>query len=132
MESKNYGILTSLDWNSNLWQKEPTQDDIEKSNFGYVEEHGITFTCINFGHEIYPTDTDGLYSAVMPQFWSKTLDKEKSKYVSIVFCKSYNWHDKQNYIIGFYAFPVFIKGEKISPLEKFKFPIEYNIKSLPH
>ena len=130
-KEKYFGILASVDWNSNNWQELSTKEDLEKSNFGYVVEHGITYTSLNFGHEKYPIDEDGYYSGLLPQLWTKTPDGEKSKLVDVVFIKSKNWEDSQTYIVGFYAFPIFKKGKKPSPIDSFTGNFEVNIKSLP-
>ena len=130
MVERNYGILASLDWNSNRWQNKPYPEDIATSNFGYVVEHGISFTSLNFGHTIYPTDKQGYYYGLLPQLWSKQLDKENSRYVEIAFMKSKNWRDKQNYIVGFYAFPIFHKCVRQSPLVACPEDFELNVKAL--
>lgn len=130
-KQKYFGLLASIDWNSNKWQDLSTQDDLKHSNFGFVKEHNITYTCLNFAHNKYPVNKDGYYQGLLPQLWSKSLDKEKSKFVEIVFIKSHNWHDKQNYIIGLYAFPQFQKGKKPSPIASFSIDFEVNLKALP-
>lgn len=131
MEEKYFGILATIDWNSNRWQILPTIEDLESTKFGYVEENNKTYTAINFGHEMYPTDEKGYYAGLLPQLWTKTPDKEKSKTVSIVIIKSKNWKDGLTYIVGFYAFPIFEKGRKVSPIDSFKEDFETNIKALP-
>ena len=131
MEEKKFGILASVDWNSHKWQDASTSEDLNNSNFGFVAEFGITYTSLNFGHEKYPPDKDGFYQGLLPQLWSRMPDKEKSRYVEIVFIKSQNWEDKQNYLVGFYAFPKFQKGKKPSPIESFPYDFEVNVKSLP-
>jgi hypothetical protein len=130
-KEKYFGILASVDWNSNKWQEVSTEEDLDKSNFGHVVEHGITYTSLNFGHEKYPIDENGYYSGLLPQLWTKTPDGEKSKLVDVVFIKSKNWEDSQTYIVGFYAFPIFKKGKKSSPIDSFTGDFEVNIKSLP-
>lgn len=131
MATKNFGILASVDWNSNKWKDLPTKSDLSNSNFGYVIENGITFTSLNFAHDVYPVDKNGFYWGLLPQLWSRMPDKEKSRYVEIVFIKSQNWLDKQNYIVGFYAFPNFQKNKISSPLNSFVADFELNIKALP-
>lgn len=131
MTEKYFGILVSIDWNSNQWEDLSTQEDLDHSNFGFVKEHGITFTSLNFAQDKYPTDLKGYYQGLLPQLWSRTPDKEKSKYVEVVFIKSQNWEDKQNYIIGMYAFPIFEKGTKPSPIKSFPINFEINVKALP-
>ena len=109
MENKNIGILTSVDWNSNKWKAQSTNEDLDKSNFGYVIENDLTHTYLNFGHNDFPPDEKGYYYGSLPQLWSKT---PQSKYLEVIFIKSQDWHDKNNYIIGLYAFPV-IERKKI-------------------
>ncbi|TSA32799.1 MAG: hypothetical protein D4R64_15270 [Porphyromonadaceae bacterium] len=132
MIERNYGILTSIDWNSFQWQAESSPADISHSNYGYVIENGITFTFLNFGHEIYPTDEKGYYRGLVPQLWSREPDKDKVRYVEIVFMKSQNWQDKQNYIVGFYAFPIFGKCNMPSPVPSFPREFELNVKAFPN
>lgn len=131
MVERNYGILASIDWNSNQWKALPNQDDLKASNFGYVIEHGLTFTSLNFAHEIYPADEKGYYYGLLPQLWSRTPDKEKARYVEVVFVKSQNWKDKQNYIVGLYAFPIFQNCRRPSPLPSFPEQFELNVKAKP-
>jgi hypothetical protein len=130
-QEKNFGILASIDWNSHKWQALSTPEDLSHSKFGFVEEQGITFTSLNFGHEKYPTHVDGYYEALLPQLWSRMPDKEKARYVEIVFVKSLNWEDNQNYLVGFYAFPIFKKSKKPYPIDIFPVDYEVNVRSLP-
>jgi len=90
MTEKNFGILASIDWNSNKWQDLATEEDLLNSNFGYVVENGLTFTSLNFAHDIYKSDENSFYRGLLPHLWSRMPDKEKSRYVQIVFIKSYN------------------------------------------
>jgi hypothetical protein len=131
MIEKNFGILASVDWNSNNWQAAPTSEDLASSNFGYVVENGITFTSLNFAHDIYPADSHGYHYGLLPQLWSRMPDKDKSRFVEVVFIKSQNWVDKVNYIVGFYAFPLFEKCKRTSPLLDFTNDFELNIKAYP-
>ena len=104
MEDKNFGILTSIDWNSNKWKALPTADDLQNSKFGYVEENNITHTYLNFGHTDFASDDDGYFYGLLPQFWSKT---PQSKNIRVIFIKSHNWRDKKTYIVGLYLYPIF-------------------------
>ena len=131
MIERNFGILASIDWNSNKWHDKPTSEDLDKSNYGYVIEHGLTFTSLNFGQEIYPADSKGYYFGLLPQLWSRMPDQEKSRYVDVVFMKSQRWNDKQNYIVGLYAFPIFCKCKIPSPISSFPYDFEVNVKALP-
>ena len=131
MAVKNFGILASIDWNSNDWKELPTEDDLNHSNFGHVVDHGITHTSLNFAHEKYPADDKGYYFGLLPQLWSKMPEKEKARYIEIVFIKAQDWGDKQNYIIGFYAFPIFVKCKRPSPIPSITMDFELNVKALP-
>ena len=102
--AKNIGILASMSWNSNGWQEPATREDIARSNFDYVKENGWMHEDLNFGFKKYVLEADGNYIAYTPQF--NTLPAlEESKYVSIVFFKSFNYHNSKNLIVGCYAFP---------------------------
>lgn len=102
--AKNIGILASMSWNSNGWQDQATRDDIAKSNFDYVKVNGWMHEDLNFGQRKYALEENGTYIAYTPQF--NTLPAlEESKYVGIVFLKSFSYHKNKNYIVGCYAFP---------------------------
>ncbi len=131
MAPKNFGILASIDWNSNKWRGIPAQEDLDNSNFGYVQEHGITYTCLNFGHELYPQDEKGYYCGLLPQLWSRMPDKDNARYVEVVFIKSFSYKDNCNFIIGVYAFPQFKSGKIKSPLKSFTNDLEVNVRALP-
>jgi hypothetical protein len=131
MAENNYGILASVDWNSNQWKDLSTPEDLNHSNYGIVTDNGVTYTSLDFAHNEYPTDSEGLYQGFLPQLFTKTPDKEKSRLVQIVFVKSQEPLSKDNFIIGFYAFPVFQKGLKPSPIEVFTGNFDFNIKALP-
>ena len=131
MIERNYGILTSIDWNSNNWRDIPTKEDLENANYSYVQEHGYSHTCLNFGHEDYPTDEDGYYYGLLPQMWSRTPDNRRSLYIEVVYIKSQNWKDDQNYIIGLYAFPILDKYKRPSPTSSFPRDFELNVKARP-
>ena len=131
MEVRNYGILTSIDWNSNNWKDVPAEEDQNSLNLGYVSENGLTYTSLNFGHDIYPADDEGYYHGFLPQFRSQGLDENKSKYVEVFFVKSQDWRDKQNHIVGLYVKPILKMGIKPSPIASFSDDIEVNVKALP-
>ena len=116
MAVKNFGILASVDWNSNNWKEQPTEDDLNHPNFSAVLDDGFTHSSLNFAHEIYPPDDKGYYFGLLPQLWSKMPDKEKARYIEVVFIKALDWGDKQDYIVGFYAFPLFVKCKLPSPV----------------
>ena len=116
MKNKHFGILASIDWNSNNWKQYPTHEDLQNSNFGYVKEHNHTFSYLNFAHKDLPGLIDGEYEALIPHFWSDLPSPENCRYVKVVFIKSKNYHDGKTYIVGLYAFPKFIKRKKIVQL----------------
>lgn len=131
MIPKNFGMLVSVDWNSNKWEALPSQEDIENASFEYVKKNQKTHTFLNFGNKIYPTQTDGFYYGCIPHLWSSNPDVIKSKYVEVVFLKSYNWKDKKNYIVGLYAFPRFERKNVLSPDLNFIEELEMNVKAKP-
>ena len=55
----NYGILTSISWNSNNWADEPTSADLKKSKYDYVKDNAHMHESLNFGHETLPAEEDG-------------------------------------------------------------------------
>jgi len=131
MAVKNFGILTSIDWNSNEWKEQASEEDLNHSNLGNVIDNGFSHSSLNFAHEIYPANDKGYYFGLLPQMWAKMPDKEKVRYVEVVFIKAQDWSDEQNYIVGFYAFPVFEKGKRPSPIPEITMDFEINIKALP-
>lgn len=104
MKNRNYGILTSISWNSNGWTGPATTEDVIKSNYEWVKENHRMVEDLNFAHSIYPTESDGTYIAYTPMFDRKP-SFEESRYVEIVLFRSLNYHLNQNLIVGFYAFP---------------------------
>lgn len=131
MITKNFGILASIDWNSNKWAGLPSEEDLNHSNFGFVMENGISYTAINFGHEIFPCDDEGYYHGLLPQLWTRMPDNEKSKHVEIVFMKAQDWKNKQNYIVGFYAFPWIEKSMQPFALKALAENFTSNIMAFP-
>jgi hypothetical protein len=127
MRKTHFGILASIDWNSNNWEKYPTSEDIVNSDFTYVREHEHTFTYLNFGHKKYSGLSEGEYEALIPHFWSELPSKENSKYVNVVFIKSKNYNDKKTYIVGLYAFPRFEKKQKLVQSEDRVETIDINL-----
>lgn len=126
MEDNNFGILTSIDWNSNFWKALPTKDDLQNSKFGYVEENSVTHTYLNFGHNEFACDVDGYFFGLLPQLWSKT---PQSKNIRVIFVKSQNWRDKKIYIVGLYLFPI-LERKLLPPEISGVTTREVNIKAL--
>ncbi len=104
MKSRNFGILTSISWNSNGWSGPATKEDVSKSNYEWVKENHRMVEDLNFAYTIYPAEPDGTFIAYTPMLDRKPSEEE-SKYVEIVFFRSLNYHINQNLIVGFYAFP---------------------------
>lgn len=122
------GILANISWNSNQWSNNPTDEDILKSNFGYVIKKRFMNESLNFGHEKFKAEKDGYYIGYAPSF----LDKLK-KNVQIVFFASRDYKDSNlKKIIGLYVYPLY--GEKYKRTineKKFEKYSEGNIKALP-
>ena len=131
MAVKNFGILTSIDWNSNDWKEQATEEDLNHSNLGAVIDNGFSHSSLNFAHEKYPANDKGYYFGQLPQMWAKMPDKEKARHVEVVFIKAQDWSDEQNYIVGFYAFPIFEKSKQPSPIPSIEMDFELNVKALP-
>ncbi|MCD1119131.1 hypothetical protein [Chryseobacterium turcicum] len=128
--AKNIGILASISWNSNSWQDQATPSDIAKSNFDYVKANGWMHEDLNFGHRKYPLEENGTYIAYTPQF--NTLPSlEESKYVGIVFLKSFNYHKNKNFIVGCYAFPDIGRFVRSADEEKYNVYDFGNIRATP-
>lgn len=72
-------------------------------NFEYVKDNNISYTCFNFAHEIYETESDGLWYGLIPAFFSKTPDADKIRNLRVVFLISNT--GGVDYIVGLYAFP---------------------------
>lgn len=103
----NFGILSSISWNSKNWQDNPTKKDIDKSGYKFVKEEGVMHESLNFGQAIYPIENDGYYIGYTPLFNSPPSNKH-SKNVKIVFFLSTDYKNKnKRFIVGFYAYPVF-------------------------
>jgi len=128
---KNFGLLMGVDWNSNKWADVSTEEDLKMSDFGFVQENALTYSCLNFGHLQYPADKDGYYGGLLPQLWTKTLDRDKALHVQVVFLKSKDYASGKTYIIGFYAYPMFQRGTRPSPIASFTSDFIYNVKSKP-
>lgn len=106
MKKRNFGILTSISWNSRNWTGPATNEDIQMSNYSWVKENKRMAEDLNFAHDLYPPEVDGYFIGYTPML-DRSPSREESKYVEIVFFKSLNYHLKEIYIVGFYAFPEF-------------------------
>jgi hypothetical protein len=125
-KNDNIGILASISWNSNKWAGESTEEDIEKSNYGYVKKEKHMHECLNFGHSIYPLENDNCYIGYTPMFESR-FPKES---VKIIFLFSSDYHDSKKKIVGFYGFPSLAKFSRTTEHELYKKYNSGNIKSL--
>ncbi len=129
---KKFGMIVALDWNSNEWRDIATELDVENASFDYVKETKFSFTCVNFGHEKFKTNENGLYRGLIPHLWDSKPNQEESRNVKIVFMKSRNYNDKKTYIVGFYAFPVFLSTQETeSPISNYNGKFMYNLEAKP-
>ena len=134
----NYGILTSISWNSNGWKDEPTDEDYKASKYDYVKsvkdikENRSMGETLNFGHEIYPVEEDKKYIGYTPLF-NRPPAIENGKDVSIVFLMSSDYrNNNRKCIVGFYGFPDFGEWyDRKANHKKFKKNNGGNIKSYP-
>ena len=123
-----FGILGSVDWNSNQWKGRPTDEDILKSGFAYTIETKVTYTFLNFDIDKYE-DSEMLHSGLVPHIHSRNPVPEKKSAVKIVFIWSKSYHDKQTYIVGYYLFPEIKNHKTPSNFPQFCDFMEYCIKS---
>lgn len=128
----NYGILTSISWNSNGWKDEPTDEDYKTSKYDYVKEERNMGETLNFGHEIYPIEEDEMYIGYTPLF-NRPPAAQRGKDVSIIFLMSSDYRNKnRKCIVGFYGFPEFGGWyERKVKHKKFNKYTGGNIKSYP-
>lgn len=104
---QNYGIITSISWNSNDWADHPTEEDLKKSKYEYVKDNVRMHEALNFGHDKYPVEEEGFYIGYTPMF-NRPPSIENAKDVHIVFFISTDYHNSnQRSIVGFYGEPVF-------------------------
>lgn len=111
------GIIVRIDWNENKWEK--PSDNLElASNFEYVKDNNISYTCFNFAHEKYKPEEDGLWYGLIPSFFSRTPDKDRIRNLSVVFLISNN--AGADYIIGLYAFPKIGNKKRKNLIEEYE------------
>ena len=125
------GILASIDWNSNNWSNIPTDSDINNSVYKFLRQNKYSYTFLNFGHNIYPTNENGYYQGLLPCLYTKSPNPQKVNMINVVFIFSKNWNDNKKYIVGLYAFPKFEKATKPSPIIDFNRDIVVNMMSYP-
>ena len=131
MKNKNFGILASIDWNSNNWSNIPTDSDINNSVYKFLRQNKYSYTFLNFGHNIYPTNENGYYQGLLPCLYTKSPNPQKVNMINVVFIFSKNWNDYKKYIVGLYAFPKFEKATKPSPIIDFNRDIHIYKKITP-
>lgn len=128
----NYGILSSISWNSNNWADHPSKDDLKKSKYDYVKDNAHMHESLNFGHDTLPAEEDGYYIGYTPMF-NRPPALNNSRNVQIVFFTSSDYkNSNRKTIIGFYGFPFF--GEwftRHSEHELYKIYDSGNIKAFP-
>ncbi len=113
LEKTHFGILTSIDWNSNKWDGLPTTQDIQNVDMDYVLENKVTHTFLNFALE--GKANEELHSADCPIIHNNMPADQHKDLVKIIFIKSKDYTDGITNLVGFYAFPE-IKEHKI-PVE---------------
>jgi len=79
----NYGILSSISWNSNNWAGHPSEDDLKASKYDYVKDNAHMHESLNFGHDKFPAEED----------WELLLNKStdyklKAKILSLIEIKN--------------------------------------------
>lgn len=105
----NYGILSSISWNSSGWAGHPSKEDLKTSKYDYVKDNGHMHESLNFGHNKFPVEDDGYYIGYTPMF-NRPPDINNSKNVQIVFFTSSDYtNGNRKTLIGFYGFPIFGK-----------------------
>lgn len=128
----NYGILTSISWNSNNWANHPSDEDLKASKYDYVKDNAHMQESLNFGHDNYPVEEDGYYIGYTPMF-NRPPDSYNSRNVQVVFFTSSDYkNSNRKKIIGLYGFPIF--GELFTRIAKHKLYKIYdsgNIKAFP-
>lgn len=128
----NYGILSSISWNSNNWADHPNDEDLKTSKYDYVKDNAHMHESLNFGHDKFPAEQDGYYIGYTPMF-NRPPDVNNSRNVQVVFFTSSDYkNSNRKTIIGFYGFPVFGKWfTRNSKHELYKTYDSGNIKAFP-
>jgi len=126
---ENTGIIVRIDWNENKWEMPSSNLEFAKK-FGFVKENNISYTAFNFAQEIYLPEPNGLWYGLIPAFASKTPDARKTKNLKIVFIIS-NF-EKQDFIVGIYAFPKIGNTNRKKLIPKFEEYDWVNIGAYPN
>jgi 5-methylcytosine-specific restriction enzyme A len=104
---ENYGILASMSWNSNKWADDPTEQDLNSSNYDFVKNERHMHESLNFAHEKYPAEVDGYYVGYTPMLNKlPAVDKQKTVNILFLFSSDYKNGNKKS-IIGLYGYPAF-------------------------
>lgn len=115
--TENHSILVRIDWNDNKWEK-PSSDLSLANNFGFVKENNISYTSFNFAQDIYQVEPDGNWYGLVPAFGSKTPDMDKIRNLKFVILIS-NF-EKQDYIVGLYAYPIIGNKKRIIKIPNYE------------
>lgn len=97
-----YGAIVSIQWSNNGWTE---AEDISKSNYDWVRQHGKTFDCWNFSHEVH--NIDGWHVGYTSSFNTHLPTEEKRESIKYLFFRSLDFNTKENKIIGYYKDPQF-------------------------
>ena len=97
-----YGAIVSIQWSNNGWTE---AEDISKSNYDWVRQHGKTFDCWNFSHEVH--NIDGWHVGYTSSFNTHPPTEEKRESIKYLFFRSLDFNTKENKIIGYYKDPQF-------------------------
>ena len=115
--SENHGILVRIDWNENKWER-PSNNLEQAQNFGFVRENNISYTSFNFANDIYQAEPDGNWYGLVPAFGSKTPDIDKIRNLKFVILISN--YERQDYIVGLYAYPKIGNNKRINKIPNFE------------
>lgn len=126
INNKLNAVLVSCTWNSNNWQGTPSDKDIDKSQFAFVNKFEFAHEDYNFGHEIYPAESDGTYIGFVPVFINRLPARE----CTLAFIASRDYRDNKRKVVGVYGFPEFDKEfNRKAKCKEFKKTSWGNIKS---
>ncbi|MFN0276580.1 MAG: hypothetical protein ACKVPJ_12590 [Chitinophagales bacterium] len=110
---KTIGLLTRTDWNSNKWQGMPSEADVSASEFAALQSPELS--SLLYAHSVQDEEKDTVYQGFLPQLNGALVNSKVNTSIQIVFIVSKNPEDGESYITGFYAFPLFAEGRRISP-----------------
>lgn len=121
-----FGMITSIAWNSNKWQDQPTKHDLDTIQYKNPKETRLTADYLSFAHQ--KMGKPGEYFVTFSSILKDQLPQnEKVKEINVLFLISTNHGgDGLRYVVGIYAFPEFSHDYKMHPDNTFK---EGNIRS---